>query len=434
MLKISTLELAHTLLFAIDGFGSMKLVAVDGEEDKTVGYSKQDQLKIYFRIDKDLIHTGDWAKLSKAAKSVYPVIGRHLNKRGETWVSLETIAREAGTTRQRASRGMRELKEKLSGFEYKLWIDESTKKAYMYKHQPLPQDHPNTVRFHREIVDEGHWKELSPAAQSVYIAMRGLANKVQKNEESWLRSVGKEGLVTFKVPYAYVYATKTKIAKLAGVDSSSRRINSYLQELVFASLINYLDWNYNKKGQCIPRGKKWKVYLLPVYSPALIDQVVGVSPQERNRAFHNLDRDQARNSDQKETGHFVTSEEGILKHDKGHFVTESSQSKKSNRRSLSNIINNTINTKCGSTEIPQSESSLDPGDPGSLTSRSDAPVRGSETPVRENLANHITTDWNKRDCQQCMYRDNDDGTEYCTMAFSDQGATIGEMEYCPLDG
>jgi hypothetical protein len=398
-----------------------------------VGNSKQDQLKIFFRIDKDLIHSGDWAKLSKAAKSVYPVIGRHLNKKGETWVSLETIAREAGTTRQRASRGMKELEEKLAGFEYMLWIDESTKKAYMYKHQPLPLDHPNTVRFHREIVDEGHWKELSPAAHSVYIAMRGLATKVQKNETSWVKAVGK-GVVTFKVPYAYVNATKAKIAKLAGVDSSSKRINSYLQELVFANLIDYLDWSYNKKGQCIPRGKKWKVYLLPVYSPALVDQVVGVSPQERNRVFHDFDRDQARNLDQKATGHFVTSEEGILKHDKGHFVTVSSQTKKSNRRSLSNIINNTINTKCGSTEIPQSESSLDPGDPGSLTSRSDALVRSSEAPVREKIVRSITTDWDKRDCQQCRYRDNDAAAEYCTMAYSEQKNTIGEMEYCPLDG
>ena len=164
-----------------------------------------------------------------------------------------------------------------------------------------------------------------------------------------------------------------------------------------------------------------------------MDQVVGVSPQERNRVFHDFDRDQARNLDQKATGHFVTSEEGILKHDKGHFVTVSSQTKKSNRRSLSNIINNTINTKCGSTEIPQSESSLDPGDPGSLTSRSDALVRSSEAPVREKIVRSITTDWDKRDCQQCMYRDNDDGAEYCTMAFSDQVATIGEMEYCPKD-
>jgi hypothetical protein len=74
-----------------------------------------------------------------------------------------------------------------------------------------------------------------------------------------------------------------------------------------------------------------------------------------------------------------------------------------------------------------------PGEHGALTSRSDAPVRSPETPVREKLVNHIATDWNKRDCQQCMYRDNDDGADYCTRAFSDQEATIGEMEYCPLD-
>lgn len=75
-----------------------------------------------------------------------------------------------------------------------------------------------------------------------------------------------------------------------------------------------------------------------------------------------------------------------------------------------------------------------PGEPGALTGRSDAPVRSSETPVREKVANHITADWNKRDCKQCMYRDNDDDTEYCTMASSEQENTIGEMEYCPLDG
>ena len=51
----------------------------------------------------------------------------------------------------------------------------------------------------------------------------------------------------------------------------------------------------------------------------------------------------------------------------------------------------------------------------------------------EQIKERIITDWNKRDCKQCRYRDNDDGTEYCTMAFSDQGANIGEMEYCPLD-
>ena len=98
-------------------------------------------------------------------------------------------------------------------------------------------------------------------------------------------------------------------------------------------------------------------------------------------------------------------------------------------RSLSNtntnIINNTINTKCGSTEIAQSASSPYPGNP--------EPLRSPETPVREKLAEHITTDWKKRDCQQCKYRDSDDATEYCSMAYSVQENTIGKMEYCPLD-
>ena len=74
-----------------------------------------------------------------------------------------------------------------------------------------------------------------------------------------------------------------------------------------------------------------------------------------------------------------------------------------------------------------------PGSPGALTGRSGPLVGSPETPVREKLANHITTDWNKRDCQQCMYRDKDDGAEYCSRSYSDQENTIGEMEYCPMD-
>ena len=119
-----------------------------------------------------------------------------------------------------------------------------------------------------------------------------------------------------------------------------------------------------------------------------------------------------------------------------------------------------------------------PGEPGALTTRSDAPIGSPETHVREDpcfdcslakpdgvggmectvpgiLSKHdcyeswkklikdatssepikerITTDWNKRDCDQCMYRDNDDDIEYCTMASSEQENTIGEMEYCPKD-
>jgi len=119
-----------------------------------------------------------------------------------------------------------------------------------------------------------------------------------------------------------------------------------------------------------------------------------------------------------------------------------------------------------------------PGEPGALTTRSDAPVRSSETPVREEpcfdcslakpdglggmectvpgtfskhdcyeswkkcikdatssepIKDRITTDWKKRDCKQCRYRDNAAAAAYCSRAYSDQENTIGEMEYCPMD-
>jgi hypothetical protein len=51
----------------------------------------------------------------------------------------------------------------------------------------------------------------------------------------------------------------------------------------------------------------------------------------------------------------------------------------------------------------------------------------------EQIKERIITDWNKRDCKQCRYRDNDDDTEYCVMASGGQENTIGEMEYCPKD-
>jgi hypothetical protein len=271
------------------------------------------------------------------------------------------------------------------------------------------------------------------------------------------------------VPYAEVEATNTKIAQAAGVDR--RNMNEILRELRHALLIKPVEWDQKKMKA---KGKKWVVYVLPVYSLALKDEEHGTYEVKNAEALDEVCRmiyEICRILSQ-EKSDSVPEDVGICRRKKSK--------KKSNRRSLSNtnIINNTINTKCGSTEIPQSESSLDPGDPGPLTSRSDAPVRSSETPVREEpcfdcslaepdgsggmdctvpgglekhdcckrwrewnkgatnseqIKERIITDWNKRDCQQCMYRDKDDGAEYCTMAFSDQGATIGKMEYCPMD-
>jgi hypothetical protein len=409
------------------------LVARNEEEEKTVGNSKQDQLKIFFRIDKDLIHKGHWAKLSSAAKSVYPVFGRHTNRRGETYVSQETVAEKAGTSRQRVGKGVRDLAKKQPGhFSYSIRHKEIKKVAYSYIIVAPPPRHPATIRFYKEMIDEGHWKEMSKAAHAVYIAMRGLAGKEEEQKAYWVKVKGK-GVETYRVPYMKVKATKTKIAKAAGI--SPRRINNVLKELMHMLLVNPM--RYDQKKQ-LPKGKEWKVYVVPVYSPAVKSE--DLFEAEEDLIPIKYDEEYGA-TDDLETGHSKFKKRHFDSK-KRHSVTESSltssqtNSQEPEKEEASNSFHS---LKASSYEMGlQEEKSIGdqesaPGEPGALTSRSDAPVRSPDAPVREKLANHITTDWNKRDCQQCMYRDNDDGAEYCTMASSEQENTIGEMEYCPKD-
>jgi DNA-binding XRE family transcriptional regulator len=402
-----------------------------------VGNSKQDQLKIFFRIDKDLIHKGNWAKLSSAAKSVYPVFGRHTNSRGETYVSQETVAEKAGTSRQRVGKGVRDLAKKLPGhFRYSIRHKEIKKVAYSYIIVAPPPRNPATIRFYKEMIDEGHWKEMSKAAHAVYIAMRGLAGKEEEQKANWVKAVG-EGVETYGVPYMKVKATKTKIAKAAGI--SPRRINNVFKELMHMLLVNPM--RYDQKKQ-LPKGKEWKVYVVPVYSPAVKSEDLFEAKEDLIPIKYDEEYDA---TDDLETGHSKFKKRHFDSK-KRHSVTESSltssqTSSQTNRQKpeKGEASNSFHSLKASPYEMGlQEEKSIgdqesSPGEPGALTSRSGPHVESPETPVREKVANHITTDWNKRDCKQCMYRDNDDDIEYCTVASSEQENTIGEMEYCPKD-
>jgi hypothetical protein len=235
-----------------------------------------DKLKIYFRIDKDLIHSGEWARMSKAEKSVYPVLGRHADQRGTTFVAQETVAKEAGTTRQRVGRATKALAQRTGlGFNYTIRLKDIRKIAYSYILATPPTNHPNAIRFYKELIDEGYWAEMSASAHSVYVAMRGMATKVEENDANWVKAVGEEVLESYKVPYVKVKANKTKIARLAGV--STRKINNALKELMHIPLIKPLDYDQEKM---LPTGEDWMVYLLPVYSPSLIENRAGFDPEE----------------------------------------------------------------------------------------------------------------------------------------------------------
>jgi hypothetical protein len=436
--------------------------------------SKYDELKPFNRHDKNKVHTGWWSDMPKAAKRVYLLVHRYADQHGESYPKVETMAEEAGVDEKTISRGLKELAEYTQELEYWVAYKEPKKQKYKYRIQQLPRDHPNTIRMYPELIDGGHFKKLSFSAVSVYFAMRGLAGKVEK-EANWIKPVG-EGIETYKVPYAEVEATNTKIAQAARVDR--RNMKNILQELTHADLIRSKEWDEEKMK---PKGKKWVVYVLPVYSKPLKDEEHGTYEVKNAEVLDEICR-------------MLPEICRILSQEKSYSVPEMSEfvGVRSLTSSLVNSLkpekeedsNSFHSLKSSSYEMGlQEEKSKGnqestPGEPGALTGRSGALVGSPETPVREEpcfdcslaepdglggmectvpgiLSKHdcyeswkklkkdatsseqikerIITDWNKRDCQQCMYRGNDDGAEYCTRAYSDQENTIGEMEYCPKD-
>ena len=280
-----------------------------------MGNSKEDQLKIFFRIEKDLIHKGHWANLSSAAKSVYPVFGRHVNRKGETYVSQDTVAEEAGTSRQRVGRGVKDLAKKLPvRFSYSIRYQDIKMVAYSYMIVTPPPRHPATIRFYKEMIDEGHWKEMSKMAHAVYIAMRGLAGKEEEEKANWIKAVG-DGVETYRVPYVKVKASKGEIAKAAGIDA--RWINSAFKELMHMLLVKPVEYDQEK---LLPKGKEWVVYVVPVYSPAVKNEEIFEAHEDLNPIKYEREYG---GTDDLERGH-SESDKRHSKSKKRHSVTESS--------------------------------------------------------------------------------------------------------------
>jgi len=245
--------------------------------------SKYDELKPFNRHDKDKVHTSWWSDMPRAAKRMYLLVHRHADQYGESYPKVETMAEEAGVDAKTISRGLKDLEKYTEEFEFWVVKKEPKKQKYKYRIQQLPRDHPNTIRLYPELIDEGHFKKLSLSAISVYFAMRGLVSKVEK-EANWVKVKG-EGIETYKVPYAEVEATNSKIAQAAGVDR--RNMKEILRELMHALLIKPVEWDQEKMKV---KGKKWVVYMLPVYSMPLKDEERGTYEVKNAEALDEICR------------------------------------------------------------------------------------------------------------------------------------------------
>ena len=282
------------------------------------------------------------------------------------------------------NRGVKDLAKKLpEHFRYSIRYQDIKMVAYSYMIVAPPPRHPATIRFYKEMIDEGHWKEMSKAAHAVYIAMRGLAGKEDKQKANWVKAVG-EGVETYKVPYVKVKASKTEIAKAAGINP--RWINDAFKELMHMLLVKPVEYDQEKQ---LPKGKEWVVYVVPVYSPAVKNEEIFEADEDLNPIKY--DRKFGGKGDL-ERGH-SESDKRHSKSKKRHFVTESSltsslriSSLKPEKEEDSNSFHS-LDSSSYETGLQEEKSignqEYSPGEPGALTSRPGASLGSPEAPVRD---------------------------------------------------
>jgi hypothetical protein len=122
--------------------------------------------KALFWFKKSLIKNLNWAMLPTAAKAIFPVIACHCNESGKAFPGQLRLAILSGLSVKQVIKGIRGLK----GFP-DIKIKRSIPNEYYLK---LPKEHirGETFPFFQLVLEYGLWRELLPAAKSLYPVMR----------------------------------------------------------------------------------------------------------------------------------------------------------------------------------------------------------------------------------------------------------------------
>jgi len=126
----------------------------------------------YFRFDKKLIENKNWALLSPASKTIYPIIGYHRNRRtGESYPSQETIGIMAGCTEKTAREGQKGFTD-FPGITSFSRVTRRGNRAIVHRFTDPPYESDRVFHFHNIVIEGGNWAELKPAAKAIYPVMR----------------------------------------------------------------------------------------------------------------------------------------------------------------------------------------------------------------------------------------------------------------------
>ena len=196
----------------------------------------------YFMFDKTLIRNGNWAMLTQRAKSIFPVIACHLDKRGQAFPGENTIASLAGLSEKTVRRAIDDLTE-FPGFSYKCYTTNRGYRSKRFHIEIAPYESGRFFKFHKSILESGIWHMLSPTAQALFPILRthGFWNMEViecAGDESDFSPTDFMEYYNMR-EYDYCIAAPSILINEAGI--SSRSFGSALQDLNRNCLLDFVE-------------------------------------------------------------------------------------------------------------------------------------------------------------------------------------------------
>jgi len=208
----------------------------------------------FFRFDKNLVRMKRWAKLPKASKAIFPVIGVHCDKKGWAFPSELTIAILAGVCVKTVREGIKGLRR--SGFlTVDTYVSARGHRANKYFIKPLPQYEGASFFFYKAVVSGGNWLHLTRSAQALYPVLKAYAfyDYLACIHEMQLRS-DHVGVSYEEREFDFVNADLGVMAEYAGI--SLKSVEKALESLEEHGLI--------EEASPIDDLLTWMIHLMPL--------------------------------------------------------------------------------------------------------------------------------------------------------------------------
>ena len=141
-------------------------------------YKENPNENTFFKIPKSYVHSKLWRGLPLSTKSIFPVIGSHMNSRGVAYPGQETIAALSGCDLKTVRTGIEGMLN-MPNVEIRTKITKQGRRMKKYKFTPPTKKEP-AFSFYGSVITFGHWRLLrkqlkANASHAVYVTLLAYA-------------------------------------------------------------------------------------------------------------------------------------------------------------------------------------------------------------------------------------------------------------------